>query len=80
MAQASEPDVVIRSRLVLGGSEFMVVERCTSRTLGGPFPALSDALGFAMARSTAPGQVLYQALDERGRSTGEPMLLRMTGV
>ena len=80
MAQESDSDVVIRSRLVGGGAEFIVVGRRSARILGGPFSALSDALAFALAHATLPGQVFYQAVDEQGRNTGEPMLLRMTGV
>jgi hypothetical protein len=80
MAQASDQDVIIRSRLVVGSTEFMVVERQSSRTIGGPFPALTDALGFALLHLAAPGKVLYQALDERGRITGEPMVLRTPGI
>lgn len=80
MAQESDSDVVIRSRLAGGGAEFIIVGRRSARILGGPFSALSDALAFALTQATPQGQVFYQAVDERGRNIGEPMLLRMCGV
>lgn len=76
MSQNSGQDVVIRSRLTIEGTEFIVVCGTSSRLLGGPFPGMTDAMAFAMALPKAgPRRILYEAHDERGRTLGERMLL-----
>ena len=71
------PDVVIRSRLTVTGTEFLVVCGETARVLGGPFSGMSEAVGFAVARAAmTKTRILYEAHDERGRAIGERLLLR----
>jgi hypothetical protein len=80
MPRHSGPDVVIRSRSTIDGTEFIVVCGKTSRLLGGPFPGMSEALGFAESQAKdGPRRILYEAHDERGRAIGERMLLREAG-
>jgi hypothetical protein len=74
--ERSRSEVVIRSRPTLDGAEFSVVDAKSLRSLGGPFALLSDAISFAVSQITADGRLLYEALDERGRTTGGPVLLR----
>lgn len=77
MPQTSSQDVVIRSRLAIDGTEYIVVCGNSARLLGGPFAEMSDAMRFAAALPKAgPSRILYEAQDERGRSLGERMLLR----
>jgi hypothetical protein len=72
----SSQDVVIRSRLTMDGTEFIVVCGKSARLLGGPFRLMTDAVGFALARAKGrPTRVLYEAHDERGRTLGERLLL-----
>ena len=71
------PDVVIRSRITAGVTEFLVVCGASSRVLGGPFTGMTEAVGFAVAQATtAKTRILYEAHDERGRTIGERLLLR----
>lgn len=75
------PDVVIRSRLTMEGTEFIVVCGASSRVLGGPFCGMHDAISFAIAQTAAtPARILYEAHDERGRTVGERLLLRAAGA
>jgi hypothetical protein len=77
MPQSLSPDVVIRSRLTTHGTEFMVVCATSSRVLGGPFQAMTDAVTFGIAQAaTAKTRLLYEAHDERGRALGERLVLR----
>jgi hypothetical protein len=77
MPSENTPDVVIRSRLTATGTLFVVVCGASARVLGGPFTAMTDALGFAVAQATtAKTRVLYEAHDERGRTIGERLVLR----
>jgi hypothetical protein len=77
MTQNSGQDVVIRSRLTIDGTEFIVVCGRSARLLGGPFATMTDAVGFAVALpKDGPRRILYEAHDERGRTLGERMLLR----
>ena len=77
MSQDSPADVVIRSRVTSGGTEFTVLCGASSRLLGGPFTMMTDAVGFAVAEATrANARLLYEAHDERGRVIGERLLLR----
>ena len=73
-------DVVIRSRLSGVGSEFVVVCGSSAQVLGGPFHGLTDAIGFAASQARSePVRIFYEAQDERGRTTGERLLLRTAG-
>jgi hypothetical protein len=77
MSQNSGQDVVIRSRLTIDGTEFIVVCGNSARLLGGPFAGMSEAVEFAAALpKEGPRRILYEAHDERGRTLGERMLLR----
>ena len=77
MPRNSAPDVLIRSRSTIDGTEFIVVCGKTARLLGGPFPGMSEALGFAESQAKdGSRRILYEAHDERGRAIGERMLLR----
>jgi hypothetical protein len=77
MPQGPASDVVIRSRLTVTGTEFIVVCGTSARMLGGPFGGMSDAVGFALERATiGRARVFYEAHDERGRTIGERLLLR----
>lgn len=77
MPQDSVQDVVIKSRLTIDGTEFVVVCGRTLRLLGGPFVGMPEAVAFAVALpKDGPRRILYEAHDERGRSLGERMLLR----
>jgi hypothetical protein len=59
----------------------MVVEAPSQGVLGGPFAELSEAVAFATAQAALLGTpVLYQALDETGRATGDPVPLRVSPV
>lgn len=79
MPQDPRSDIVIRSRLTPSGTEFIVMCGVSSRLLAGPFAAMPDALGCAVARAGgANGRVLYEAHDERGRSIGDRLVLRTT--
>jgi hypothetical protein len=70
-------DVVIRSRITVTGTEFIVVCGATSRVIGGPFALMTDAVGCAVAEATnGRTRILYEAHDERGRALGERLLLR----
>jgi hypothetical protein len=78
MPQSSVPDIVIRSRACLDRAEFVVLCGDTTRVLGGPFQGMSDALGFAVAQAAAARtRVVYETHDERGRSVGERLVLRV---
>lgn len=77
MHSETTPDVVIRSRLTPTGTEFVVLCGNSTRVIGGPFAAMTDAVGFAVAQATtAKTRVLYEAHDERGRTIGERLVLR----
>lgn len=77
MAEGSPADVVIRSRLSIGGAEFVVICAGSARVLGGPFTGMTEALGFAIDQATRSNtRILYEAQDERGRMIGERLLLR----
>jgi hypothetical protein len=77
MAQNSGQDVVIRPRLTIEGTQFIVVCGNSARLLGGPFASMSEAVGFAAALpKEGTRRILYEAHDERGRSLGERLLLR----
>jgi hypothetical protein len=78
LPERSRSEVVIRSRPTLDGAEFFVVDAKSFRSLGGPFALLADAITFAVSKITSDGRLLYEALDERGRTTGAPVLLRST--
>lgn len=81
MPERIRSEVVIRSRSALDHAEFVVVDAKSLRLLGGPFAQLSDAITFALSQMKNPGgRLLYEALDERGRATGAPVLLRTTPV
>jgi hypothetical protein len=77
MPDATTLEVVIRSRIIGNGTEFVVVCGNSSRVLGGPFTGMSDAIGFAISQAGADKtRVLYEAHDERGRAIGERLVLR----
>lgn len=77
MSDARVTDVVIRSRLVLRGAEFVVYLAGSDRLVGGPFTSLTDAVNCALEWSLQPARLFYEALDERGRTIGAPMRLRL---
>ena len=78
MPHAPNPDVVIRSRVTVSGTEFIVVCGASARILGGPFTGMTEAVGFAAAQAAeAKTRILYEAHDERGRTLGERLLLRI---
>lgn len=70
-------DVVIRSRLATGSAEFVVYIAGSDRLIGGPFASLADAVDCALAQTTQPARLFYEAFDERGRAIGAPMRLRL---
>ena len=77
MPRTSSQDVVIRSRSTGDGAEFIVVCGQSSRLLGGPFPEMTEALGFAESQvKNGSRRILYEAHDERGRAIGERFLLK----
>jgi hypothetical protein len=77
MPRTSSQDVVIRSRSTIDGAEFIVVCGQSSRLLGGPFPEMTEALGFAESQAKSGLQrIVYEAHDERGRAIGERLVLR----
>jgi hypothetical protein len=77
MPHDSPPDVVIRSRVTGGVTEFLVICSASAEVLGGPFTGMTEAVGFAVAQATtAKTRILYEAHDERGRTIGERLLLR----
>lgn len=77
MPRTSSQDVVIRSRSTIDGAEFIVVCGQSSRLLGGPFPEMTEALGFAESQAKNGLQrIVYEAHDERGRAIGERLVLR----
>jgi hypothetical protein len=79
MPDAPAADLVIRSRLTTTGAEFIVVCGSSAQVLGGPFPGMSEAVGFAVSRAaSAKSRILYEAHDERGRAVGERLVLRTT--
>jgi hypothetical protein len=77
MSHDSTADVVIRSRMTSGGTEFTVLCGASARVLGGPFTVMTDAVGFAVTEATRTNaRLMYEAHDERGRIIGERLLLR----
>ena len=81
MPRTFSHDVVIRSRSTTDAPEFIVVCGKTSRLLGGPFSAMTDALACAEALvKGAPRRILYEAYDERGRAIGDRLVLRAVGA
>jgi hypothetical protein len=81
MPRSSGQDVVIRSRSTVAGTEFVVVCGKTARLLGGPFGAMTEALGCAEALvKKGPSRILFEVHDERGRVIGERLVLRADAV
>ena len=78
MAVSPGSDIIIRSRPALGNTQFIVLHGQSRQQIGGPFATLGEALVFASpCAAEAGGEVLYEALDERGRTTGTPIRLRL---
>lgn len=77
MSDARVTDVVIRSRLLANGAEFVVYLAGAEQPLGGPFACLGEAVNFALGQASPPARLFYDALDECGRSIGTPMRLRL---
>ena len=77
MAASMSADVLIRSRPSSATTvEYVVADAASGQRLGGPFASLQEALTCAREQSIAPGRILCESLDQRGRIVGSPMLLQ----
>lgn len=76
VADGRSRDLIIRSRLLPGRTEFAVFEAGSEEPVGGPYGSLTEAVECVLAQGHPTSGVFYQALDDKGRAIGAPMRLR----